>query len=266
MSSDRGPGYTRPSIAELREVAQPLDHMGRASGEHWAGRLYIRRASIYFTWLIIPTRISPNGVTWLFIAAGPIGAAALLIPGIAGALLTAIMMQVQGLLDCSDGELARWRRQFSAAGIYLDRIGHYLTEAALPIFLGIRAGGGWGEFNGWTTLGCLIAVGHLINKAETDLVHVSRALTGLPKVQDQTSVAAPQAGAARSLRSLVRFVPFYRTFVSIEFSLLVLAAAIVDAFIGSLWATQALVVLMIPTVIIIAVGHLYAVLNSNRLK
>lgn len=256
----------RPSIAELREVSQPLDHVGRASGEHWAGRLYIRRASIYFTWLIIPTRISPNGVTWIFIFTGVLGAAGLLIPGIIGAVVTVIMMQLQGLLDCSDGELARWRQQFSAAGIYLDRIGHTLTEAALPIFLGIRAGGGWGDFNGWTTLGCLLAVGHLINRSETDLVHVARGLSGLPKVADSAAVAAPRAGVMRSLRSVLRFAPFFRAFVAIEFSLLALAAAIVDAIAGSLIGTQVLVVVLLPVVALTAVGHLVAILNSNRLK
>ena len=33
-----------------------------------------------------------------------------------------------------------------------------MTEAALPIALGIRADGGWDSIGGWTTLGLLIAV------------------------------------------------------------------------------------------------------------
>ena len=56
-----------------------------------------------------------------------------------------LLIQVQILLDCSDGELARWRQQFSPAGIYLDRFAHYVTETLLPIALGIRADGGWDE-------------------------------------------------------------------------------------------------------------------------
>ena len=62
-----------------------------------------------------------------------------MIPAV-GALL---LIQVQMLLDCSDGEVARWRRQYSTAGIYLDRMSHYVTETAFPIALGIRADGGW---------------------------------------------------------------------------------------------------------------------------
>ena len=33
----------RPSLEELRAVAQPASIFARNSGEHWAGRLYIRR-------------------------------------------------------------------------------------------------------------------------------------------------------------------------------------------------------------------------------
>ena len=52
------------------------------------------------------------------------------------ALGAVVLIQLQLLLDCSDGELARWRGVSSPAGIYLDRMAHNLTEAALPIALG----------------------------------------------------------------------------------------------------------------------------------
>ena len=45
--------------------------------------------------------------------------------------------QLQLLLDCCDGEVARWRRTFSPKGPYLDALAHYSTEAALPAALGI---------------------------------------------------------------------------------------------------------------------------------
>ena len=38
-----------PTIAELRAATQPASIFERNSGEHWAGRLYIRRASPYLT-------------------------------------------------------------------------------------------------------------------------------------------------------------------------------------------------------------------------
>src|SRR5688572_27931734 len=91
------------------------------------------------------------------IAVGILAAAVLTLPGVLAAVTAALLIQVQILLDCVDGELARWRQQFSPAGIYLDRLGHYLTETALPIALGIRADGGWDEIGGYTALGLLAA-------------------------------------------------------------------------------------------------------------
>ena len=54
----------RPTIAELRAVSQPARIFERNSGEHWAGKLYVRRYSIYLTRLLVPTRVTPNAVTW----------------------------------------------------------------------------------------------------------------------------------------------------------------------------------------------------------
>ena len=68
-----------------------------------------------------------------------------------------MLIQLQLLLDCSDGEVARWRGQRSPTGVYLDRIGHWLTEAALPIALGIRADGGWDDLGTYTTLGLVVS-------------------------------------------------------------------------------------------------------------
>ena len=39
----------QPTIAELRAVTQPASIFARNSGEHWAGRLYVRRISPYVT-------------------------------------------------------------------------------------------------------------------------------------------------------------------------------------------------------------------------
>ncbi|HEV2785382.1 MAG TPA: CDP-alcohol phosphatidyltransferase family protein, partial [Solirubrobacteraceae bacterium] len=130
---------SRPSIAELRAATQPASIFERNSGEHWAGRLYVRRFSPYLTRLLIPTPLTPNGVTWLMILSGLAAAAALALDdGVLTAVAAVLLIQLQILFDCSDGELARWQQRSSPVGIYLDRLGHWITEAALPIALGIR--------------------------------------------------------------------------------------------------------------------------------
>ena len=165
-----------PSIGDLRSVTQPDATMRRANAEHWAGRLYMRRLSPYVTRLLLATPLSANAVTALMIPAGLLAALCLSLPVLIGAVGALAFMQLQLLLDCCDGEVARWRGESSAMGIYLDRIAHHISEAALLGALGVRAAGGWASIDHWTTLGLLVAVILLIVKAETHLVHVSRAL------------------------------------------------------------------------------------------
>src|SRR4051794_23668333 len=205
-------------------------------------------------------------VTGGMILVGVVAAAVLTLPGLGAAVAVVALIQVQILLDCSDGELARWREQFSPAGIYLDRFAHYLTETLLPIALGIRADGGWDSLGGYTTLGLLAAVLALLVLMESALVAVARAEAGKPVVDDTAAVAAPRASGLARLRRAVGFFPFFRAFVAIEASLLALAAAIVDALADGLPGTRALVIALVPIAAITAVGHLIAILASSRLR
>ncbi len=255
-----------PSIAELRAATQPPSIFERNSGEHWAGRLYVRRLSPYLTRLLIPTPLTPNAVTWLMLLTGVAAAGALTLPGIVPAVAAFVLIQLQILFDCSDGELARWRKTSSTVGVYLDRLAHYVTEAALPIALGIRADGGWDSLGSWTTLGLVIAVLVLLVKSETVLVHVARAEAGLPPAADTRAVAAPRVSGLAALRRVAGRLPFYRAFVAVEATVLALVAAVVDAIAGDLDGTRTLVLILIPIAVVTVTGHLLAILTSSRLK
>jgi hypothetical protein len=220
----------RPTVAELRAATQPASIFARNSGEHWAGKLYIRRLSPYLTKLFLRTPITPNGVTWLFILDGLAAAAVLTLPGL-----------------------------WPCIGIYLDRLGHWLTETALPIALGIRADGGWDSIGSYTTLGCIAAILQLLIKGSGALVTVARAESGLPVAEDTRAVAAPRGGGLRALRRALAFAPFYRVFVAMEFTLLALVAQIAGA---NRFLVVALVVLGAVTLL----GRLVAVLASSRLR
>src|SRR5688500_11375574 len=216
----------RPSIAELRAVTQPESVTGRRTAEHWTGDLYQRRLSPYLTRLLLTTSISANGVTVLMILTGASAGAALLLPGLAGAVLAALLAQLQMMWDCCDGEVARWRQTFSPTGFFLDKLGHTVAESAIPLALGVRADGGFDSLGGWTTLGALLAVLVLVTKSLNDAVHIARAVNGMPKLEDKAAGAAPRVSTVRRLRGLARFVPSHRAFHSIELSLLALVAAI----------------------------------------
>ena len=114
----------RPSVAELRPVVHPAGVKDRRSGEHWAGRLYMREISLRIDRHLVNTRVTPNQLTYLMTVAGVLGR-----PGPAGAghrrarVLGVLMVQLYLLLDCVDGEVARWRKQTRITGVYLDRVG-----------------------------------------------------------------------------------------------------------------------------------------------
>ena len=226
----------------------------------------MRKVSPYLTRALLPTRLSANVVTGLMSVVGLAAAALTSLPSVAAAACAALPIQLQLLLDCSDGELARVRGESSPAGVYLDRIGHYLTEAALPIGLGIRADGGWHSLGGWTTLGLVIAVIVLLIKTETVLVNVARAESGRAKAEDAPAVAAPRGGFLRRIRRAAGLVPFYRAFVAVEFSLLALTAAIVDTTAGDQIGSRVLVIALLPVGAVTLVGHLVAILSSDRLR
>jgi phosphatidylglycerophosphate synthase len=116
--------------------------MKRASGEHWAGTLYMRHVSIYITRLLVPTRVTANAVTWIMLLCGIASWVVLTIPHVWSVAVAFVLIQLQGTLDCTDGELARWRGQSSAVGIYVDRLGHYVTDAGLAVAVGVHADGG----------------------------------------------------------------------------------------------------------------------------
>lgn len=254
-----------PSLAELRSRGQPAAVLARLNDEHWAGRLYMRRASPYATWLLARLGASPNAVTGTFIVAGVAAGVLVVVPGLVAAVVAALLIQVYLLLDCSDGELARWSGRTSATGVYLDRMGHYLAEAALLAGLGIRAQGHFAVTGGYVTIGFAAAICAILVKAETDGVVVARAAFGLPAGHADAALAPRGAGLAAA-RRLAGALKAHRIIQAVELSLLILAAAVADTVTGGLTATRVLVVAALVVAAILVAAHLVAVVASRRLR
>ena len=106
----------------------------------------------------------------------------------------------------------------------------------------------------------------LLVRIESALVYVARAESGLPVVEDTAAVAAPRAPGLARIRRALSFAPFFRAFVAIEFSFLVLAAAIWDSVAGDLEGSRALVIVLVPVAAVTAAGRLAAILASQRLR
>ncbi|MGW1885036.1 CDP-alcohol phosphatidyltransferase family protein [Streptomyces sp. NPDC001970] len=257
----------RPSVAELRPVVHPEGVKDRRSGEHWAGRLYMREISLRVDRYLVDTRITPNQVTYLMTVAGVLAGPALLVPGIAGAVLGVVMVQLYLLLDCVDGELARWKKQYSLGGVYLDRVGAYLCDAAVLVGFGLRAADLWGEGRVdwlWAFLGTLAALGAILIKAETDLVGVARHQGGLPPVKEAAS--EPRSSGLALARKAAAALKFHRLVLGIEASLLILVLAILDTVRGDLFFSRLGVAVLAGVAIVQTLLHLVSILASSRLR
>ncbi len=243
---------TKPTIEQLRAVCQPPSVTGRSNAEHWVADLYLRKLSPYLTRLLLKTPITANGVTYLMIITGISISAALQIPGLFGLFLAFLLSQLQMLWDCCDGEIARWRDTQSPKGVFLDRVGHYLTESLIPIALAWRIGEGDYEL---LFLGSLISVLILLNKGFNDAVHVSRAYAGLPKLADSKSVGEAKSMIIRVARAPFRIFAVQRLFHSVEMSILILV------FSGN----ENLIRMGLPLAAFVTVGHLISILSSRKL-
>jgi phosphatidylglycerophosphate synthase len=165
----------------------------------------------------------------------------------------------QMLIDCCDGEVARWRNTKSPTGIFLDKLGHYGAESLIPICFGLRLAD-WPNqpitSSVYPYLGALLAVLIIINKALNDAVHVARAFSGLPKLEDAKGVNLPRKGLLRLARKVFNFLPAHRIFHSVEFTMYV---AIFGSFAISLQI--ALIIALFVTV-----GHILAITTSAKLR
>ncbi|MDP9846493.1 phosphatidylglycerophosphate synthase [Streptosporangium lutulentum] len=244
-------------------MAQPHSTMDRNSGEHWAGALYMRKLSIYVTWFLAKTPITPNQTTWLMILCGVLAGAVLALPGLWAAVGAAVLIQIYLLLDCSDGELARWTRRTSITGVYLDRVGHYFAEAALLIGLGFRASEILPDW--YTVIGFAAALGAILIKAETDLVDVARARSGLVAATEASAEHFQSRGLGMA-RKAAAALKFHRVVQAVELSILVVIAAIWDALSGGLAATRVLVVACVVVAVLQMILHLISILMSRRLS
>lgn len=254
-------------------MAQPPHVRARKNAEHWTAELYLRHISIYLTAVLVRTRITANGVTGLMIVSGWMIAASLLIPGIWGAVLALFFSQLQLYFDCCDGEVARWRGTSSAKGVFLDKVGHYTTEGAVAVALGVRGVGGFGLIKTepataypFIVAGLVLGWFVLLNKALNDMVHVSRAFNGLDRLPDTAEATEIPRGLIATLKRIARFVPFHRIYHSVELSILALLSAVVGLFPSvGITSDRVLVVALALLCGVSVVGHFVAIMASRRL-
>jgi phosphatidylglycerophosphate synthase len=98
----------------------------------------LRRFSKILTWAAVKIGATPNQVTIVSFAIGLYAAFLFAQGDFWSILLGAVLLQVSIIVDCVDGELARYTRKFSELGAWLDAITDRVKEYA--VFLGLAYG------------------------------------------------------------------------------------------------------------------------------
>jgi len=123
-----------PDIATLRAIC----HKGKLSKDSRFWYALSRRISIYITWILLHTPVRPNQVTIATLVFALLGACLLAAPSPWVAVWGAIALVAHHLLDKVDGDIARFRRIFSLAGVYLDDLGHSIAYGGIFVGLGLH--------------------------------------------------------------------------------------------------------------------------------
>jgi phosphatidylglycerophosphate synthase len=131
------------TISELRkeqyeynsEVVPYINHWKQNPYTFLKARFYMEVSAI-LVWFLLKAKIKPNTVTIFYGLAGIIGGALLSIPYKWTILAALFIFFTKGILDWSDGHLARATRQTSLMGHILDVYGALLNDLGLQIGLG----------------------------------------------------------------------------------------------------------------------------------
>jgi len=150
------------SIAELRRICRrENDEDNRKT------MLLAARVSIYFTRLFLALNLSANQVTYIFMVLGVLSSLAFLGPGLRWVIAGYILHRLHVICDVSDGEVARYRRTFSAVGAYLDFLTHYFVYSTLLFSISTRYYLDSGRVSA-LYIGFALAVAVTMNRAATD--------------------------------------------------------------------------------------------------
>lgn len=107
------------SIEELRRICME-GRYGGTRRQPWASKHINRRISVYFTRLFLALGISPNQATVLSLAAALAAGVFFTRAAPAYWLAGLALLHLSVILDCVDGEIARYRKSTSPSGAYLD--------------------------------------------------------------------------------------------------------------------------------------------------
>jgi hypothetical protein len=114
--------------------------MANRANDGFFSVFFLRKFSKLFTWVAVKIGATPNQVTLVSFAIGLYSAYAFAQGTFWQIFLGAILLQLSIIIDCVDGELARYTRKFSQLGAWLDAVTDRVKE--YMVFMGLAYGAG----------------------------------------------------------------------------------------------------------------------------
>ena len=218
-----------PTIREWRQRLQPAAEFDAEPYVHHV----IRPFSIYITLVLGRTPITPNQVTAISITLEFVAAALWAIGGVANFVIGGVLCQIAHLLDAVDGELARYKSMTSQRGVFLDLLGHYLTDYAMIVGAGLGLAREFGDVALYAAL--IIAPLHFGDELLRDLLLKVRFKAGADQPVQFKEIDRAFSFRKERAASLA-FLVLGFVVTSAGFFTGVLASALVDLFLTTGWA------------------------------
>ena len=127
----------KSEIGSLNEARLRLKMANRANDGLFSV-FVLRKFSKLFTWAAVRLKVTPNQITLISFAIGLLSAYEFSRGDFWSIFAGAILLQLSIIVDCVDGELARYTRKFSQLGAWLDAITDRIKEYL--VFFGLAYG------------------------------------------------------------------------------------------------------------------------------
>lgn len=122
------------SIAELKRICHP-EHKNEQA-RRYIHLFMMRKVSIYLTWMLLHVSVTPNQISVLSLFVAILAGILLGTGRIAMALVGVFLIHFSQVLDCVDGEVARYKQQSSINGMLISWMASNILNAAKWFGLG----------------------------------------------------------------------------------------------------------------------------------
>lgn len=168
-------------------------------GDGWLSTTLIRPMSRRVTRVALRLGVTPNLVSLTSLLIGLVAAALILTDNRWAWVASAVLLQVALVVDCVDGEIARFTRRFSPFGAWLDGVGDRVKEYS--VFAALAVVATWHGQSGWLvglTAMAMVSLRHLEDYAYVDRLRPLRASRPVRLPLTEPSDGGP-AGARTTL-------------------------------------------------------------------